>query len=155
MLLSTITGRQSVDVKMTQGGALRVFYGYAHRLKDAKAIELHEGEERTGLDIDIPVSSMYSLQGVVTPRRDVQDVQSGRVKLLDPDDKTVLRETVLDADGGFAFENVVKGTYLVQVEGQNASLSTPPGVRYEPLIVPLLVESDIPNLTYALKPAKK
>lgn len=155
MLLPNILDRKSMDIKMTQGGALRVFYGDVFRLKDAKAVELHDGEDRTELDIGIPTSGMYSLRGIVTPRQDARNVAAGRVRLLDPDDKGLLREALIEADGGFTFQNVVKGSYLVQVEGQDGSRGNPPGVRYEPLLVPLLVENDIANLSYTLKQARK
>ncbi len=113
MLLSGITETPSTDIKMTMGGALQVYYGDRYRLKDAKAIELHEGEERTGLDIDIPTTGMYTVRGSVISESQSVDPVSGRVELLDPDDKTVLLDTLIAEDGAFVFENVRKGSYVV------------------------------------------
>ena len=155
MLLETIAGTQSLGIKVTQGGALRVFYGDVYRLKDAKTIELHESEQRTEIDIDVPTSGMYTVKGLVTPKQDARDTAAGKVRLLDPDNQEVLREAFIEPEGDFSFENVTKGSYLLRIEGQDTTRSNPHGVRYEPLMVPLLVESDLSNLAYTLKAAKK
>ncbi len=154
MLLTNITGDRSVDIKLAMGGALQVFYGNLYRMKDAKPIELREGEERSGLDIDIdiPTSGIYSVSGTVTGGTQGTDSMSGRVELLDPDDKTMLRDTLILDGGVFLFENVRKGSYIVRVEPKSYGQSTP--VHYQPFTVSLLVEGDVANLSYRPLKAK-
>jgi hypothetical protein len=149
----TITGRPSLSIAITTGDALRVFNGDKYRLRDAPSIELHEGEDRSGIDIDIPTSGLHSLRGSITAKSDGRSVTHGKVRLLDPDDKTTLRETSIQ-DGSFVFNYVVNGSYLVQIEAQADGPDGKPGLSYEPLLTPLLVEGDLSDLTYALTPAK-
>jgi hypothetical protein len=151
---TTILSAQALNVSITKGDALRVYSGNKYRLRDAIPIELHEGEDRSNIDINIPTNGLHSLHGLVTARPDDHSITHGTVRLLDADDKTALRETSIQLDGSFAFKYVVNGSYLVQVDGQGNSRETKPASGYESLITPLLVEGDIGNLAYALTALK-
>ncbi len=126
--------------------SLRVFNGDKYRLKDAPAIELTEGEDRADVDIDIPTTGLNSLQGFVTAKPDGRAVTKGTISLLDPDDKSTLRETSIQRDGSFSLNLVASGNYIVQIAAQADDVSG----GYDPLRVPLLVESDLTGLTYAV-----
>jgi hypothetical protein len=142
---TTIVGTQSIDVKFTKGDALKVFYGDKYREREASSIELRGSEDRTGIDITVPVSGLHTVQGTVTAKADGRAIDHGTVRLLDPTDKTILRETAIQTDGSFAFHYVVNDSYLVEVNGQTQASSA-----FEKITTPLLVDKDIGNLEYSL-----
>ena len=148
-LPATITNNSSMTFTSTSGDALQVFNGDKYRLRDAPPIELHGGEDRSDIDIILPTNGLHSIHGSITAKSDGHNITHGDVRLLDPDDKTMLRETQIQGDGSFLFNYVVNGSYLVEISPQADK-----SALYQPLSSPLLVESDIPSLTYALVPAK-
>lgn len=154
VLPQTISGRQSLNVDVVSGNAMRVYDGDKYRLRDARPIDLHEGEVRGDIDIDIPTTGLRSIYGTVTAKSDGQSVTHGTVRLLDPDDKTTLRQTTLQEDGSFVFHYVVNGSYLVQIDALAANGNGKASVGYEPLMAQLLVEADVPSAAYSLLPAK-
>jgi hypothetical protein len=151
----TITGRPSLSVAIATGDALRIYNADKYRLRDATPIELHDGEDRSGIDITIPTASLHSIRGSATAKSDGRSVTHGKVSLLDPDDKTTLRETVIQDDGSFIFNYVVNGSYLLQIDALAANTEAKTSQGYEALTTPLLVEGDILDLAYALAPAKR
>jgi hypothetical protein len=151
---TTILGRQSLNINITTGNALQVFDGDKYRLRDATPIELREGQDRPDIDIVLPTSGLHAIHGFVTAKSDGRSVTDGTVRLLDPDDRTTLRETALQDDGAFVFNYVVNGSYLVQIEAKADARASKPLVGYEPFTSQLLVETDIPNLVYTLTSAK-
>jgi hypothetical protein len=152
---NTITGKPSVTYTITTGDALRVYNGDKYRLRDATPIELHDGEDRSGIDINIPTSSLHSIQGAIVAKADGHNLTEGEVRLLDPSDRTMLRETRIQPDGTFSFHYLVKGSYLLRIEGATDGHDDKTGVPYETVEMPLLVERDVTDLSYILTPAKK
>jgi hypothetical protein len=130
--------------------SLRVFNGDKYRMKDAPPIELKDGEDSPGIDIVIPTSGLLVLQGSIVAKTDGHNISKGTVSLLDPDDRTVLREADIQKNGSFGFNYVTSGNYLVQVEAQANAGELP----YDPLTVPLRVGSDMTDLTFAV-PTKR
>jgi hypothetical protein len=151
----TITGNPSVTFRATTGDALLVYNGDKYRLRDATPIELHDGEDRSGIDINIPTQNLRSIHGTVVAKADGHNMIEGKVSLLDPDDKTVLRKTSIEPDGSFSFHYVVKGSYLLQINEATDNQNGKTAAGYEPMTVPLLVEQDIPDLSYSLSATKK
>jgi len=137
-------------LSLTGPDSLRVFNGNKYRLKDAFAIELKEGEDRSDIDIDIPTNGLHMIQGFITSKPVGLPITKGTVDLLDRDDKTVLREADIQQDGSFGFKYVVNGTYLVQV----AARADGGEVQYDSQTAPLLVDGDIAGLTYSVSTTK-
>jgi hypothetical protein len=151
----TISGRPSLSIAITTGDALRVYNADKYRLRDAIPIQLHEGEDRSGIDIDIPTNGLHSIHGLVTAKSNGRGITHGVVRLLDPDDKMPLRETSTQDDGSFVFNYVVSGSFLVQIEAQALNPEGKAAPAYEPLTAPILVEGDLLNLAYSLASAKR
>jgi hypothetical protein len=151
---NTITGNPSITYRIAEGNALRIYNGDKYRLRDATSIELHEGEDRSGIDINIPTQNLHSIHGSVVARSDGRSITAGTVRLLDPDDKTLLRKTAIGSDGTFSFNYLFQGTYLVQIEGAADNRKDKPGTGYESITAPLLIEKDITDLSYSLAAAK-
>jgi hypothetical protein len=145
-----------VGVGVAFGGveSLAVFNGDKFRLKEAPPIELAEGEERTGIDIHIPVDGLHVLQGSVNAKPDGRTITKGTVSLVDPDDQTVMRETEIQLDGSFVFDLVVSGMYQVRVTAKADDSSSQPATRYQALTTTLEVAGDLSDLTYTVLPAK-
>lgn len=131
--------------------SLQVFNGDKYRLKEAPAVELSDGEDRPDIDIDIPTTGLNTLQGFVTAKPDGRSITKGTVSLLDPDDKTILRNAAIQPDGSFSFNFVVSESYIMQIAAQ----SDGGRVQYDSLSVPLLVEGDMIGLSYAVSTAKR
>jgi len=148
-----IVGMNSLDVKITKGNALEVFSGNHYRLKDAEPVKLGEGDAND-VEITIPITGLCSIHGNVTGKADMRPITRGSVKLLDPSDKSVLREVDIDEDGDFDFRYVVAGNYLIQIagDGQGADGQAVKG-GFQTMTVPLVVQSDITALNYALTAA--
>lgn len=145
----TISGRQSLNVTSTQSDALAVFSGNKFRLKDASPIELDDGEARQDLDMEIPTMGLYTIHGAAADANGA-GVPQASVSLLDPDDKTVLRETQIGADGEFVFRFVAPGQYLLEVKPQAGGSSQEAGSQLRPETIPLQVVGDITNLSVTL-----
>jgi hypothetical protein len=143
VLPTTITGQQSLDVSIMTGSALRVFNGDKFRLREAPEIELKQGEERTDIDFLIPTTGLRTLSGFVTRQTDQQAIRAGTVRLLDPGDRSELRETAFQ-EGSFTFDYIPDGSYLIEIEPDNSD-------SYAPLTAPLVVASDLPDLNFAIK----
>ena len=47
------------------GYHLRVYPGDAFRPRDARPVKVEEGENATSVDVDIPLSKLYTLSGTV------------------------------------------------------------------------------------------
>jgi hypothetical protein len=152
---NTITGRPSVTSIINGGNALLVYNGDKYRLRDATPIELHDGEDRSGTDINIPTQSLRSIHGTIVAKADGHSISTGQISLLDPDDKSLLRKTWVAPDGTFSFNYVLAGSYLLQIQEAADDQDGKTAASYEPMTVPLLVEQDIPNLSYSLSAAKK
>ncbi len=150
----TIVGKQLLSMTPKSGSALCVFSGDKYRLEDATPVEVGQGQDVPGVDINIPTVGLHSISGTVAMAGTGERVTQGEVHLLDPDDKTELRRTEIQGDGSFQFVFVPSGVFLVRVDtgvGGNGALNqTRPG----PLDVLLDVESDIPNLALNLPKAK-
>jgi hypothetical protein len=138
----------SINVSMGIGDALCVFTGDKFRMRNAIPIELHEGEYRSDIEINIPTTGMHSVHGTVTTKPDEQSITAGDVRLIDPDNKTELRRALIQQDGSFNFNYIPNGSYLVEIEARSGKDNSK--LPYEAFTAPLLVESDLSNLTYSL-----
>jgi hypothetical protein len=136
----TISGSSGLNTAITRSSALEVFNGGKFRLTDAPPIELHAGEDRSDIDLTIRTDGLRTVGGAVSSKASQQEIGPGTVRLLDPQDKSVLRETDLKNDGSFVFQDVVDGSYLVQVDAGG----------YAGITAPLLVAGDVTDLNYTL-----
>lgn len=97
------------------GYHLQIFPGDAFRTRDAKPVKVAEGEAITSEDIDVPVSKLYSLTGVVERPNSASVVNSAHLTLTYADDGTELNSTdVNENDGSFRFDFVPGGKYVLK-----------------------------------------
>lgn len=93
------------------GLKLTLFSGNALRLADAKPLSLRAGEERTGVDLTMPLHSLHTISGHVLAKADSHPINSGIVELTaqDPtgkDDPTVHYTGSIHPDGTFRFDYI-------------------------------------------------
>lgn len=100
------------------GYRLRIFPGDVFRPRDAKPVKVEEGESVPGEDIDVPLSKLHSLSGVVLRPNSAAAVNAAHLTLVYPDtgDEVVSTE-VNTNDGSFHFDFVPEGNYTLRVTG--------------------------------------
>jgi len=151
-----------------QESAARICLGNTFRRKDAKTVKVNAGESINGVDIVIPLSGLHTVSGFVTAITDGHALGRGTVRLLYADDREKVREIPLEEDGsgGFTFQYVAEGSYVLQVS--SAGDSEPDGseagtgggkaqnakpnaaVHYADKEMPLTVMSDLSEIQVTL-----
>jgi hypothetical protein len=143
----TITGSNGADMNDQRQGALRIFYGDKFRMKEAKPIELGEGEDRSDIDIAISTDGLHSVRGSVSSKNG-ESITHGEISLADPDDKTPLRTTEIQNDGSFSFSYLPSGAYQITIKANNGEM------EFRPFTSSLVVDSDLPGLSYTVSPTR-
>ena len=151
----------------SEDAAPRVCLGNTFRKRDAKSVKVGAGETANGADIEIPLSGLHSVAGIVTAQSDGHALARGNARLLYADDRAPARETAIQEDGTFAFEYVPQDKYILLVTGagdaaqqksdpppDNSTPATkpPPEVHYADKEIPLTVLDDISGVAIALSP---
>jgi hypothetical protein len=96
---------------------LIVYSGDATRKSAASFFTLSPGEDRTGEDIVIPISKLHSVSGIVAAARDGHPVNAGHLALMTPEDKELVVDAEIAADGSFHIEAVPEGSYILHLRG--------------------------------------
>ena len=102
-----------------QGLKLTVYSGNVLRRADATPISVRAGDDRSGVDITMPLHSTHTLAGIVRAQSDGHAVKSGSVELTLQDgngnpDPSVHLSAEIQPDGGFRFDYVPSATYTVK-----------------------------------------
>ena len=105
-----------------RGLKLRVYSGNALTQTAAKTIDVRAGDDRTGYDITMPLSTLHAVVGMVRAKNDGHPVNSGVVELTGQDaqgkdDPTLHLTASIGADGAFRFDYVPGATtYTIKVQ---------------------------------------
>jgi hypothetical protein len=94
---------------------ISVYLGDTLRWKDAGTVALGAGEEKTGVDITVPLQGLHTIAGIVEAKTDGHRINSGTVRLNGTDDTSFERKADLQ-DGTFEFDLVPAGNYTVEVQ---------------------------------------
>jgi len=79
-------------------------------------VALEADENKTGVDIVVPLQRFHSIAGVVEAKADGHRVNAGTVRLTSPNDPSFNRVASVQKDGTFEFDLVPAGTYVARVE---------------------------------------
>jgi hypothetical protein len=107
-----ITSSAGVNTMAARMGLrLTVYSGNALRLADAKPVSVRIGEDRSGVDLVMPLRSLHSISGHVLAKTDAHPVNGGTVELTGQDaagkpDPSVHFVTNILFDGSFRFDYV-------------------------------------------------
>lgn len=98
------------------GYHLQIYPGDAFRTRDAKPVKVEEGELASAVDVDVPLSKLYSLSGTALHPNGASPVNAARVTLMFADTADELNSTEVSSDDGtFRFDFVPGGKYTMQV----------------------------------------
>jgi len=159
-------GGLSINLLGSGSGEVRIYSGSKFRLKDAKLIEVGEGEQLGGLDITIPLAGLHQVRGVVTAKRDGHPLNKGQVALLYADDRNPVQYADVDREGYFEFPYVPEDRYILRASGGedieliqkhefNSNFTEEKMLRsYGEVEIPLTVQADISTLELAAPDAR-
>jgi hypothetical protein len=88
------------------GTKLTAYSGSAMHVADAKAVSVIAGDERTGVEIVLPLHMMHAVSGHVLAKGDAHAVNFGTVELTDKNDMSVTFTVSVHEDGSFRFDYV-------------------------------------------------
>ncbi len=88
------------------GTRLTAYSGSAMHVADAKAVSVSAGDERTGVEIVVPLHLMHAVSGHVLAKGDAHAVNFGTVELTDKNDASVTFTVSVHEDGSFRFDYV-------------------------------------------------
>jgi len=136
-----------------------IYFGDGIRPRDAKTIQLKEGEQSNGNTIEIPLARLHSISGTVLSEETGAPINQADVELHNADDDSTCTVTaVTRATGQFHFPYVAEGEYTLKV--RKAADVAPGGRSHDekPLRIyadasqPLIVKSEANGITIQVKP---
>jgi hypothetical protein len=101
------------------GTRLVAYSGGAMHFGDAKPINVNAGDERTGVEIVVPLRLMHTVSGHVLAKTDAHAVNFGTVELTDKNDASEQFTATIHEDGSFRF-NYVPGNSTYTLATHNA-----------------------------------
>jgi hypothetical protein len=102
---------------LKQDTVLRFFSGNKLHPSDAVGFQLGEGEDRSGEDIEVPLSRLHSISGHLTAVTDGHTLNAGNVTLLSAvDGSQVASASLIHDDTAFHFHLVPEGDYFLRVD---------------------------------------
>jgi hypothetical protein len=134
-----------------------IYLGDGVRPRDAKTIQLKDGEESNGNNIEIPLARLHLVSGTVLNLETGVPINRARVELHNADDDSTCTTTEISpATGQFHFPYVAEGEYTLKVT--NASDIIPgkgdqkPIRTYSDTSQPLIVKGEMNGVTIQVKP---
>jgi hypothetical protein len=134
-----------------------IYLGDGVRPRDAKTIQLKDGEESNGNNIEIPLSRLHSISGIVLNLETGAPINHASVELHNADDDSMCTKTeIAPTTGQFHFPYVAEGEYTLKVT--NASDIIPgksdqkPIRTYADASQPLIVKGETNGITISVKP---
>lgn len=92
---------------------LKVYAGSALSERTADTVKLDEGQQQSGVDIVIPLSTLYTVSGTVNAP-DGRNATSGFVALETPVDPSDIRHAAVSPSGMFSFSYVPVGQHCLK-----------------------------------------
>ncbi|SNS35572.1 hypothetical protein SAMN05421770_101634 [Granulicella rosea] len=128
IVVATLTASNASAGSAMTGGAMRlaVFSGNVARESDAKPVSVTAHEDRKGVDLVMPLSTLHSLSGKVLAKSDSTPANTGTVQLRDEHETSLLKvqSATIQPDGSFRFDYVPNGDYTLKVRGAQVSEAT-------------------------------
>ncbi len=151
---------------------LAVYSPAAVRAKDARTIELKDGQDESGVQIEVPLSKLHAVSGALVEKGAGRSINAGHVALVWADDGSELASTdVSGEDAAFHMPFVPEGSYTLKVtkaeDLERTEVPNPPGMipptetktkvlqSFGPATQPLVVTSDVQGVLVAVPPASQ
>jgi hypothetical protein len=114
-VITGFVGDQSADYRDRYD--LVAYSGGVFREKDAVPVKVAAGEERTGADVEIPLTKLHRVSGMVVHGPQGQIVNAATVSMRYEDDNDPIATVeVGKVDDSFHFEFVPEGEYVLEVK---------------------------------------
>jgi hypothetical protein len=126
--------KETSALYLAQGGTITVYSDKTLHRKDAKVYTMTEGDDLSGVDVELPLHGLHSISGKVVAEGDQPGVVWGLVYLQDINDWKFNSQTVISADGSFQFFNMPQGNYKLTT--RNLSDVVPQSVQPSPASTP-------------------
>ena len=112
------SGEQASVMRMQRSKySLPIFSGNVWRSQAGTAFALGSGEERSGVDLEFPLSKLHQVTGQVLAK-DGHAVNSGKTTLVNADDQSKVTDTEINfEDSKFHLEFVPEGEFTLKVTG--------------------------------------
>jgi hypothetical protein len=105
------------SMRMNHVYSLSIYSGGSTRRKDGVPFSITSGEERSGENVDIPLTKLHAVRGSLVAAHDGHLLNGGRLSLLYADDRSVAANTFLTKDDpAFRFSFVPEGDYILHVD---------------------------------------
>jgi hypothetical protein len=144
-------GKYRIEVQVREngiekgGGYLSVFAPEALKEGEAKLIAVGDGEERTDVDVSVPLRLFHSISGTVT--RDGAPI-AGASLSIQRKDQTQPRLFESDSEGNFRIDSLQPGKYVLEAEFPAAWLERSPSLKRTVIIS--LSDSDVLDVSLEL-----
>jgi hypothetical protein len=137
--------------------SLDIFFGDGMRQRDAKTIQIKDGEESDGDNITIQLSKLHSVSGTVVSMETGAAVNSAKLELHYADDDSLVAEAGISADEDqFHFPYVAEGEYTLKVTNARDIIpgkgDQKPIRTYADASQPLIVKGETSGITIQVKP---
>ncbi len=150
---------------------LPIFSESTARAKDAQTIKLADGQTESSIGIEIPLSKLHGISGMLVEEGTAHRINAGKITLVYADDNTQLASAdVSPEDEAFHLPYVPEGTYTIKVseakEVSRTVVSNGPGffppTHIETKVIrtfgdttqPLIVTTDVQGLIISVPAAK-
>ena len=170
MIMSMVDGR-AMGSYWNSRYDLQVYADGSMRQKEAKRLKLTDGQDASGVDIEVPVSKMHAISGRLAEEGSGRRVNAGKITLVYADDGSELASGEVDgSDELFHLSFVPEGEYTLKVTGAREVTRTeipndpgtvPPTHTDEKVVKtfgeasqPLVVTTDVANVVVSV-PAMK
>jgi hypothetical protein len=133
-----------------------IYLGDGVRPRDAKTIQLKDGEEANGNNIEIRLARLHAISGTVFNLETGAPINRAEVELHNADDDSTCTVTKITNTGQFHFPYVAEGEYTLKVT--NAADILPgkgdqkPIRTYADASQPLIVKSETNGIAIQVKP---
>ena len=96
---------------LAQGDTVTIYSEKTFHRKDAKVFTVKQGDNLSGVDVELPLHGLHSIYGRVIAEGDQPAIAWGFVSLQDIDDNQFNSQTVIFADASFQFSDLPPGNY--------------------------------------------
>jgi hypothetical protein len=104
--MSSGAGMGMGNLAALMGTRITAYSGSVMHVADAKAVSVSAGDERTGVEIVVPLHQMHAVSGHVLAKTDAHAVNFGTVELADKNDSSMTFTVTIHEDGSFRFDYV-------------------------------------------------
>lgn len=102
-------------VQATPRSIFPVYYGNTIELQSAKKLDVHSGDDTSGIDIVVPATGMHHVTGIVASQQDGHAISRASVHLQLSSGQGTSISAVTGPDGSFAFNAVPDGKFTIQL----------------------------------------